>query len=99
MRDFVADMQAARDHASYRRHRGLHTGAVAPGWNWVRPDPAKGSWAATLGAAKAILSEATGCAIEDYRRAVFPERYGDETLDDVVTARIAAECDAMAATF
>jgi hypothetical protein len=82
-----------------RRNRGLHTGKMAAGWDYKRPDPETGSFAYVLASTKAKWSCAAGMAQEAYRRAVFPERYGDETLSDVIAANYAAELAAILETF
>jgi hypothetical protein len=88
-----------RANAIARRNRGRHTGKLAEGWEYKRPDPEKGSFAHVLASTKAKWDCAAGMAQEAYRRAVFPERYGDETLSDVIAASHAAEIAAILETF
>lgn len=93
--EFTERMERGRDAAAARRHRGLTTGASAKGWDYVRRELERGTWDYHFASAKAAVQAAIGLAQDEYLRAVFPERYSDDTLDDVVAARIAAELDAI----
>ena len=88
-----------RELAMQRRNRGLHTGKSAAGWDWSRPDPAKGSFERARQAAVTAWQAIAGLAAEDYLRAVFPERYGDETLEMAIVDRRAADTAALLETF
>lgn len=93
--EFTERMEAGRDAAAHRRHRGLTTGKSAAGWDAPRGEHAPGTWDHAATVALVTFQNAAGLIIEDYRRDVFPERYSDTTLDDVVAARIAADLDAI----
>jgi uncharacterized protein (UPF0548 family) len=97
--DFLERMEAGRDQAAYRRHRGLTTGKSAAGWDVVRRELEAGTWNRHFASAKAAVQCAIAIAQEDYLRAVFPERYSDVTLDDVIADRLAGEAAAILETF
>lgn len=93
-------LEQGRDRAALRRHRGQHTGKMATGWDWKRQDPEKGSFERARQTVIAAWDCAKGGAQEDYLRAVFPERYGDDlTMDDVIAANNAAATASLLATF
>jgi hypothetical protein len=58
-----------------------------------------GTWDHHFASAKAAVRCAIAIAKEEYLRAVFPERYDDVTLDDVIADRHAAEAAAILETF
>jgi hypothetical protein len=93
--DFTERMERGRDAAAAKRHRGQTTGASAADWNRKRGEHEAGTWDHFVTVAKVTLQHAVGMAHEEYLRTVFPERYDDVTLDEVVAARIAAELDAI----
>lgn len=97
--EFTDRMEAGRTAAAARRHSARVTGKSAKGWDYKRPDPAKGSFERVRLAATAQWQAASGLAHEDYLRTVFPERFGDETIDCVIAASRAAEAAALLATF
>lgn len=79
--EFTERMEAGRDAAAHHRHRGLHTGASAQGWDYARRESEAGTWDhhhdKTLHGFRWAVDEAA----EDYRRAVFPERYDTSDLE------------------
>lgn len=95
----IENQDAFKQRALERRNRGYHTGKMAAGWEFVRPDPEKGSWSHHVESAKAAWQCVKGGALQSYLLAVFPERYSDETLDDVLAERNAREAQAIADTF
>lgn len=83
--DFTAYMQAHKDRAAERRHRGLSTGKAAKGWERMpsdyAPAPERGSFAELVARTLAHWDCARGNACDDYLRAVFPDRFeGGELL-------------------
>lgn len=97
--DFQERMEAGRDQAAYRRHRGLMSGKSAAGWDYVQRELEAGTWDRHFASAKAAVRCAIDIAQEEYLRAVFPERYDDVTLDDVIADRHAADAAAILETF
>jgi hypothetical protein len=95
----IENAEAYRANAIARRNRGLHTGQSAPGWNTVQRELEAGTWDHHFASAKAAVQCAIAIAKEEYLRAVFPERYADATLDDVIADRHAAEAAAILETF
>lgn len=73
--DFLTRMERGRDTAAAKRHRGISTGKQAAGWNWKRTEPERNTWAYHVAVAKCWVTNAAEMALEDYRRAAFPERY------------------------
>lgn len=76
--DFTAYMAAAKDRAAARRNRGLSTGKAAKGWDRKAGDHApveRGSFAELVARTRAHWDCARGECIEDFLRAVFPDRY------------------------
>jgi hypothetical protein len=88
-----------RTAAIQRRNRGHHTGKSAAGWDVKRGEHEKGTWDHIHTVALVTFQAVTSEAQEAYRRAVYPERYDDVTLDDVIAANFASERDALLATF
>lgn len=83
--DFITRMERGRDAAAAKRHRGISTGKQAAGWNWKRSEPEAGTWAYHVAVAKCWVTNAAEMAVEDYRRAVFPERYeSDPDLERIL---------------
>lgn len=74
--EFTERMQRGRDAAAAKRHRGISTGKAAAGWNFKRRDPEKGTWDYAVTRAKFLLADTLSQSLEDYRRVMFPERYG-----------------------
>lgn len=75
--NFTEAMDNAKEINMTRRNRGLGAGKAAKGWTrgTVAPVPEKGTYdrlRASVGYAWACHSS---LAIEDYMRAVYPERY------------------------
>jgi hypothetical protein len=95
----IENADKLRTAAMQRRNRGLSTGKSAKGWNFKPRDPEKGSWDYTVAVAKIHVRHAVAMAQEEYRRSVFPERFDDVTLDDVIAARAADADAALLATF
>jgi hypothetical protein len=95
----IENADAFRERAVQNRNRGYHTGIARDGRDFRRPDAAKGSWSYAVSVAKVSVSAAARFAQEEYRRAVFPERYDEVTLDDVIAANAAAADAALLATF
>jgi hypothetical protein len=95
----IENADALKTAAMQRRNRGKHTGKSAQGWNAKRGEHEAGTWDHFHTVALTWFRDAASMAQEDYRRAVFPERYGDATLDDVIAANFASERDALMATF
>lgn len=75
--DFTAYMEAAKDRAAARRHRGLSTGKAAAGHNRkasdLAPRPERGSFAELVGRTNAYWNHACSEAIDGFRFAC----YGD----------------------
>jgi hypothetical protein len=88
-----------RANAIARRNRGLHTGKSAAGWDYVQRELEAGTWDHHFASARAAVRCAIAIAQEEYLRAVFPDRYDDMTLDDVIADRHAAEAAAILETF
>lgn len=68
--DFTAYMQAAKDRAAGRRHRGLTTGKAAAGWERKAGDYApieRGSFAELVAHTTAHWNAACSGAIDQYR--------------------------------
>jgi hypothetical protein len=94
--DFHERMARGRDAAAAKRHRGISTGKAAKGWGPRKPAPIDHDCPHVRREKIAVAWHlAKSAALEIYERAVFPERYGAGSLDDAVTARIAAELDAI----
>lgn len=77
-RDFVATMEAGKRRAQNTRNRGQGiTGKAAKGW--VRPSRKHNQelapWARLLIEVRSYWTMARDLAVEDYLRAVYPERY------------------------
>ncbi len=97
--DFTERMEAGRNAAAAKRHRGIGTGKVAKGWNVSRPLDN-----CPLARAKADWHMSKSAALEVYERAVFPERFWSglgiaPTVDDVIRVNDQAARDALLATF
>jgi hypothetical protein len=95
--EFLERMNAGRDAAAARRHRGLSTGADAKGWAWKRPEVQAGTWEATRLTTRQAWRSDRSAALAIYQRDVFPERFYSEldgepeiTIDDVIATRQAA---------
>jgi len=75
--DFTELMEAGRDAAAARRHRGLVTGKSAAGWN-VKPryDGAE-TWEGIKADARLRWEADRDEALNRYATAMFPERYAD----------------------
>lgn len=74
--EFTERMEAGRDAAAARRHRGETTGKSAKGWDNVkRVDPARGTFEHAKQVALAYWDAARGEALESYLAAAYPERY------------------------
>jgi hypothetical protein len=71
----IANAEAYKVAAQQRRNRGLHTGKQATGWQFKRPDPARGSFERLRLEIKARLRDHWASVHDDYLRAAFPERY------------------------
>lgn len=97
--NFTDTMDRGKLIAQRDRNRGLPTGKSAKGWNRKRRDLEAGTWAYTVAACRAGLAFVSSDALETYRRAVYPERFADETLTDVVAASVEAQRQAIADTF
>lgn len=89
--DFLDRMQAGRDAAAARRHRGESTGKSAPGWDRKVIYPPAGTWGAKRLETRARWKADKGGAHAIYVRLVFPERLWNEldggpelTMDDVM---------------
>lgn len=91
--DFQERMEAGRNAAAARRHKGLSTGGVAAGWNAkARPaDADAGLWHYERERIGVAWYMAKSAALDVYVMAVFPERYREGvTIDDVIEAATAA---------
>lgn len=75
--DFLDRMEAGRDAAAYRRHRGLTTGTSAAGWDAPRSYDAADSWHGVLHVARLRWELARDEALQAYASLMFPERYDD----------------------
>lgn len=75
--DFLERMEAGRDQAAYRRHRGLTTGASAAGWDAPRTYDAENSWHSVVYVARLRWELARDEALQVYAAAMFPERFED----------------------
>jgi hypothetical protein len=95
----IENADALKARAVRNRSRGYHTGKSAAGWDAKRADPAKGSFDRAIIVARSYWDCAKSEAHNDYLRAVFPERFDDVTLDDVIAANDAAARDALLGTF
>lgn len=74
--NFTEAMDRAKLNSQVKRNRGQHVGASAKGWKRVHaPAPEKGSADRLIATVRAAWSCASGLAMEDYLRAVYPERY------------------------
>lgn len=94
--EFTERMEAGRDAAALKRHRGQFTGKSAAGWDYVSRDPDKGSFEESRQAVVARWQVDAWLASGLYAKAVFPERYDDDTsLDDVIAECQRAELDAI----
>jgi hypothetical protein len=91
--EFVDRMNAGRDAAAARRHKGLSTGKAAAGWN-AKPRPAEvdaGEWHYERERIGVAWYMAKSAALDVYVMAVFPERYREGvTIDDMIDAATAA---------
>jgi hypothetical protein len=67
--------EGLRDAAQARRNKGLHTGKAATGWQFKRPDPARGSFDRLRLEIKAHLRDHWASVHDEYLRAAYPERY------------------------
>lgn len=74
------DAEIHKAVAMDRRNRGKPSGKPAAGWNWKRREPAPGTVDRLLSEIKCKWEWTRSEALEDYRFAVYPERY--EPLDD-----------------
>lgn len=63
--DFMERMEAGRNAAAYRRHRGLVTGKSAAGWETVRREIEAGTWDWHFASAKAAVQCAIAIAQEE----------------------------------
>lgn len=74
---FTETMATGKARADARRSRGLATGKAAKGWIRLvqHHTPAAGTWERALGASLASWRNGRELAAEDYRRAVYPDRY------------------------
>lgn len=101
MEYIIARLEAGRDAAALRRHKGLSTGKAAKGWN-AKPRELDPRTIALRG-----WDQDRDTALAIYTRLVFPGRhhvpeldgYDEPTIDDVIAARDAAARDALLATF
>lgn len=75
--EFTERMEAGRDAAAARRHRGLVTGKSAAGWNAKKRYDDEGSWHATLYTTRIRWELARDEALQIYASAMFPERFDD----------------------
>jgi hypothetical protein len=75
--DFLERMEAGRDQAAYRRHRGLMTGKSAAGWDAPRRYEAADTWHSVLYVTRQRWEIARDEALQIYATAMFPERYED----------------------
>lgn len=73
--DFTGFMDGHKAQAQINRNRGLHVGKSAKGWQFKRADPEKGSWARLSEECRICVRLTNANALEDYLRAVYPERY------------------------
>jgi hypothetical protein len=97
----IARLEAGRDAAALRRHKGLHTGKAAKGWD-AKPRELSERTLALRG-----WDSDRDTALAVYTSLVFPDRhwvpeldgYAEPTMDDVIAERQAAERDALLATF
>lgn len=97
--EFTERMEAGRNAAAAKRHRGISTGKAAKGWN-VKPRLDN----SPLDRAKVDWHMSRSAALEIYERAVFPERFWSgagiaPTMDDVIRVNEQAARDALLATF
>ena len=76
-RNFTETMDRGKALAVLARNRGLPTGKSAKGWNRrrSRPDPEAGTFERLWAVATAAWRNTREEVEEDYRRAVYPERY------------------------
>lgn len=93
-------MEAGRNTAAAKRHKGLVTGKSAAGWGPRKAAPVDHD-CPHVQREKVLVAwhMAKGAAHEIYERLVFPERYCAGTIDDVIAARNDAERDDLLATF
>lgn len=76
--EFTERMEAGRDAAAARRHRGEFTGKSAAGWDRKPRYEDEGTWHATLYVARQKWELARDDALHDYAAIMFPDR---ETLE------------------
>lgn len=95
----IENADALKARAVQNRNKGRHTGKLAAGWNVKRGEHEAGTWDHFHTVALVRFQAAVSDAQEAYRRDVFPERYDDVTLDDVIAANDATARDALLATF
>jgi hypothetical protein len=101
MEYIIARLEAGRDAAALRRHRGLHTGKSAKGWD-AKPRELSERTLALRG-----WDSDRDTALAVYTRLVFPDRhwvpeldgYAEPTIESVIAERHAAESAALLATF
>jgi hypothetical protein len=77
MMNFMERMEAGRDQAAYRRHRGLMTGKSAAGWDAPRRHGDEHSWHEILFVTRTRWELARDEALQIYATAMFPERFED----------------------
>lgn len=75
--EFTERMEAGRDAAAHRRHRGLHTGKSAEGWDRPRTYDGADTWEGVKANAVLRWELARDEALAIYASAMFPERYAD----------------------
>ncbi len=97
--EFTERMEAGRNAAAAKRHRGISTGKATKGWN-VKPRLDD----CPLARSKADWHMSKSAALEVYERAVYPERFWSglgiaPTIDDVIRSNDQAARDALLATF
>ncbi len=54
----IENADGMRERAMVNRNKGRHTGAMAKGHKWKRPDPERGSWAELVQRTQADWSHA-----------------------------------------
>jgi hypothetical protein len=97
----IARLERGRDAAALRRHKGLHTGKAAKGWN-TKPRELSERTIALRG-----WDSDRDTALAIYTRLVFPDRhwvpeldgFAEPTMEAVIAERQAAERAALLATF
>lgn len=77
--DFTGYMAGHQANAQAARNKGYHTGKSAKGWQFKRRDPEAGSFARLAEECRISMRLTAANAIEDYLRAVYPERYEEFT--------------------